>query len=326
MAFARHYAVTVHTCQPRDPASKGGVENAVKLAKADIVPTDTNLAEEYDTFAELEAACTAFMGKVNNRVHTSTKRVPQVMLAEEQMRLHPVPAAPHTITFGQTRTVATNTPMVSYQGGSYSVPHRLLGETVWVRLHGTGRDERVIIVHVGPGGAVEVARHRRADPGSPQLHDDHFPPPPAGALHREPIPGSTAEAAFLALGEGAALWLKEAAAQGTSRIRVKMDHAVSIAKLTAPGRVDWALGHAAVHHRFGEGDLASILAAHPDPTLTPPALRAGETRSLTQGTVGWAALGATTTPAPASNTGSSGSGDVRNTNGHNDSQHQEDHR
>jgi len=39
-----------------------------------------------------------------------------------------------------------------------------------------------------------------------------------------------------------------------------MAHAVSIAKLTNPARVDWALGHDAVHQRFGEGDLASILA------------------------------------------------------------------
>lgn len=61
------------------------------------------------------------------------------------------------------------------------------------------------------------------------------------------------------------------------------------------GRVDWALGHAAVHQRFGEGDLTSILAAHVDPTATPgPAgRRAGEQQqSLTQGTGGWAALGA----------------------------------
>ena len=152
----------------RDPASKGGVENAVKLAKADIVPTDTNLADAYADFAALEVACAVFMGKVNNRVHSTTKRVPRLMLAEEALRLHPVPAAPHTVTFGETRTVAVNTPMVSYQGGSYSVPHQLLGETVWVRVHGAGRDERVVIVHVGVGGAVEVARHRRAEPGSPQ--------------------------------------------------------------------------------------------------------------------------------------------------------------
>jgi len=72
-----------------------------------------------------------------------------------------------------------------------------------------------------------------------------------------------------------------------------MDHAVSIAKLTGAARVDWALGHAAVHQRFGEGDLASILAAHLDPTAA-PARRAGEQQSLTKGTSGWAALGTTT--------------------------------
>ena len=54
------------------------------------------------------------------------------MLTIERGQLHPVPETAHTITFGETRQVAVNTPMVSYQGGSYSVPHQLLGETVWV--------------------------------------------------------------------------------------------------------------------------------------------------------------------------------------------------
>ena len=49
----------------------------------------------------------------------------------------------------------------------------------------------------------------------------------------------------------------------------------------------------AVHQRFGEGDLASILAANLDPS-TPDARQAGEDKSLTQGTAGWAALGTTT--------------------------------
>ena len=41
-AFARHYGVTVHTCEPADPASKGGSESTVKLAKADLAPKDAN--------------------------------------------------------------------------------------------------------------------------------------------------------------------------------------------------------------------------------------------------------------------------------------------
>jgi transposase len=41
VAFSRYYGVTVHTCVPYDPASKGGAESTVKLAKADLVPKDT---------------------------------------------------------------------------------------------------------------------------------------------------------------------------------------------------------------------------------------------------------------------------------------------
>jgi hypothetical protein len=94
----------------------------------------------------------------------------------------------------------------------------------------------------------------------------------------------------LTLGDGAGLWLTEAGAAGTSRVRAKMAQAVSLAKLLGADPVNWALGHAAVTGRFGEDDLASILAhqasAHPGPTHT-----AGDDQSLAQGTSGWATLG-----------------------------------
>ena len=70
-------------------------------------------------------------------------------------------------------------------------------------LTGSGADERVVIVHVGQDGPVEVARHRRATPGTPQINDDHFPPQPAGPLDRQPRAKNPAEAEFLGLGEGA---------------------------------------------------------------------------------------------------------------------------
>src|SRR5258708_13132534 len=99
VAFARHYGVTVHTCEPADPASKGGSESTVKLAKADLVPKDTNLLGEYASFAALEAACAVFCGQVNGRVHRVTRRVPAEMLAGEQARLHHLPPLPHTLAF-----------------------------------------------------------------------------------------------------------------------------------------------------------------------------------------------------------------------------------
>ncbi|WP_331459800.1 IS21 family transposase [Jatrophihabitans cynanchi] len=290
LAFARHYGATVHTCEPADPASKGGSESTVKLAKADLVPKDTNLLGAYGSFAELEAACQAFCEQVNARVHRVTRRAPAEMLTEEQARLHRVPTVAHTVAFGLTRTVAAKTPMVTFEGGQYSVPHALLGQQVWVRSYGVGAGEQVVIVHVGERGPVEVARHLRARPGSPRLQDAHFPPAPAG-LARAPKARTAAESEFLALGEGAHLWLAEAAAAGTTRMRVKMAAAVGTAKLVGAVEVDWALGHAAVNARFGEHDLASILEHHAR-TRPGELHRAGEDRSLTQGTASWAALGA----------------------------------
>ena len=289
--FARHYSVVVHTCVPADPASKGGTESSVKIAKADLVPKDTNLRAEYGSFAELEQACEEFGHLVNNRQHRVTKRLPADMLVEERCRLHPVAAIPFTVAFGTTRQVPVNTPMVNFENGQYSVPHTLMGATVWVRVHGHGDGEQVIITHIGTEGPTEVARHRRATPGTPRLDDNHFPNPPAGALERQPRPKTTAEADFLALGEGARLWLIEAAAAGTVRMRVKMAAAVELARLFTPAEVDWALGHAAVHGRFAEADLAAILDHHHQQRVQAPEHRAGETASLTQGTRSWANYG-----------------------------------
>jgi transposase len=291
VAFARHYGATVFTCQPVDPASKGGSESSVKVAKADLVPKDTNLLEAYASFADLEVACAAFCAMVNAREHRVTRRAPDAMLAEERARLHPVPADPHTVAFGVTRTVAAKMPMVTFDSGQYSVPHLLLGATVWVRVHGRGADEQVVIVHVGPAGPLEVARHARATPGSPQMIDAHFPPPPAGALGRVPQARSVSEAAFLSIGDGARVWLAEAAAAGTTKMRVKMAQAVELAKLFPQADVDWALGHAAVHARFAEADLSSILDHHATTTAAGAVNQASEDGSLTQGTAGWAALG-----------------------------------
>jgi hypothetical protein len=43
VAASRHYGLTIATCVPADPQSKGGSEATVRIAKADLVPTDHNL-------------------------------------------------------------------------------------------------------------------------------------------------------------------------------------------------------------------------------------------------------------------------------------------
>jgi len=282
VAVGRHYGVTVTTCVPADPETKGGVERTVQIAKADLVPTDTNLRDDYASWSELVDACEAFMVKVNEREHRVTRRAPVEMLAEEQQRLHRLPNDAFTAAFGETRSV-TRTATISFGGVTYSVPHTLIDQVVWVRVDG----DEIVATHVAGTGSVEVARHQRSTPGNPRIDDAHYPPRPAGALAREPRPGNQAEVEFLGLGEGARMWLVEAAAAGTSRVKVKMAEAVQLSLLHGVDRVDWALGHAASNERFADGDVASILAAHP----VGQRRRADDVHSMQPSTRAWESFG-----------------------------------
>jgi transposase len=284
--LGRHCGLTIASCVVADPESKGGSEATVRVAEADLVPTDANLLASYSSFGELTDACEAFCDAVNGREHRSTRRIPDDMLAEERLYLHPVPERPYTAVFGVTRTVGANIPVISFDGGEYSVPHRLRTEVVWARHHG----DEVVVTALGPDGAEVVARHEVTTPGHPRYVDEHFGPVPEGPLHRTARPRTSADASFLAIGDGASLWLTEAGAAGTSRVRVKMAEAVTLGALHGVATVDKALAHAAVTGRFGEGDLASIIAYQ---ASAPSGLshRADESQSLQNGTSAWEGFG-----------------------------------
>jgi hypothetical protein len=287
VAAGAHYGLTIHTCVVADPESKGGSEATVRIAKADLVPTEANLLEEYPTFAALEGACEEWGDETNNNAHRSTRRSPVAMLAEERQRLHRLPDVPYTAAFGVVRSVGDTTPVVSFDNGSYSVPHEFRGEPVWVREHG----DRVVFVHVGADGPVEVARHPRVTPGNPSYYDEHFGPTPEGPLNRTARPKTDADAAFLTLGDGARLWLSEAGATGVRRVRAKMADAVALAAIMGTSAVDRALGEAAVLGRFGEGDVASIASFQASAPGSAPRATASEDHSLQPGTSAWEGFG-----------------------------------
>jgi transposase len=287
VSVGRHYGLTIATCVPADPESKGGSEATVRIARADLVPNEHNLRSEYEDFAQLEVACVELGDRVNTREHRITRRAPALMLAEERARLHPLPRVPHTVCFGQTRTVSWQS-TISVGGAIYSVPSALVDERVWARSDG---DELVIVHADAPAGPREVARHQLTTPGRPSIHDEHYPPRPAGALERRPKAASVDEQAFLAIGPGAERWLIAAAAAGTTKLRRKVAEAVALAKLHGPGDVDEALAAAAAAGRFGEGDLAAILAHRGAQVIEFPA-RASEQQSLQRSTRAWEGFGA----------------------------------
>ena len=254
---------------PFDPESKGGSESSVKVAKADLVPTDYNLLADYDSFGALEATCGELRTELNARPHSVTRRPPAEMLEEERVHLHGIPDAAYTAAFGESRLVGWSS-TVSFRGARYSVPHRLAGGQVWVRV---AAGEVVIVAGEG-SGATEVARHAllhawaglrsvtSTTPSEPVIPSTVSPGPPSpprrpswpwargpsSTSSRRPPPGS---------GASSARWPRRSP---------------WLALHGAPV-VDRALGVAAVAGRFADGDLESIIvhaSGAPTGATTPP--------------------------------------------------------
>jgi hypothetical protein len=283
----RYYGLTLASCVPADPQSKAGSEATVRVATADLVPTDANLLPSYPSFAQLRLACEAWCERVNARPHRATRCPPVERLALERERLHPLPTEPFTAAFGVTRSVGDVLPVINFEGGEYSVPEAYAGQQVWVRHH----DDVIVIVHVDRDGAHEIARWAPTVPGQPRHDPTHFGSAPEGPLHRTPRPRTADEAAFLAIGAGAGQWLISAAATGTARMRTKMLAAVALAKIYGPGPVDRALASAAELGRFADEDLAELLRFQA--TARPGKVRRlDEVRSLQTGTAAWTGFGA----------------------------------
>lgn len=288
VAAGRHYSLAVETCEPYDPETKGGSEATVRVAKADLVPTSANLRDGYGSFAELAAACEAFEEEVNARPHAETRRAPTAMLVEELARMHPLPSEPYTAALGETRLVRDDQ-TIRWGSVRYSTPRSCVGAAVWCRVQG----EELVIVARTPAGLAEVARHELSTPGQPRIADEHYPdhPPGNGPKERQLRPRSDDERAFVALGDGAERWLREACATGVSRIRAKMAAAVELAALVGVGAVDRALGLAAVAGRFADGDLVSIVehlerSGAPGEVVVPD-----EAHSTQPGTAAWEGFG-----------------------------------
>ncbi|EKT84829.1 integrase catalytic subunit [Rhodococcus opacus M213] len=299
---ARHYGMAVHTCVPFDPESKGGSEATVRIAKADLVPTDANLLPEYTSFADLEAACERFCATVNARRHRESARIPSEALADERGRLHTLPTAPHTLALGTTRSVGTDQ-TIRFGSVRYSTPPGLVGAEVWVRAAGA---DLVVVADLDSlprtpdwagdrRGLTEIARHRLSTPGNPSIDLAHYPghPQDPDGAPRPPRPKarSAAEARFLDLGPGAHTWLIAASAAGTVRIRAKMTAAVELAAFVGADTVAAALAVAAEAGRFADGDLPAIVAHHSDTAAESGLVVADEAHSVQPGTAAWAGFG-----------------------------------
>ncbi|MCW2616331.1 MAG: Integrase catalytic region [Frankiales bacterium] len=216
--FASHYRFRPDFCHARDPESKGIVENLVGYAKRDLM---VGLGQEQ--VGDLQAANTAaaaWCAEVNAVRHSEVAAVPAQRLAEVELALLAgLPSLQPSAMFGGRRELRKVDKLSCVRFGSarYSVPNRLLGQTVEV-LAGSSS-----ITILAPGSGEVLAKHPLKAPGDNSVLDEHYGRPRPNAPARKVTARTAAEQAFLSLGPVAEQWLRQAAASGNTRLGPELE-------------------------------------------------------------------------------------------------------
>jgi transposase len=255
--FATHYGFAPDWCNAADPQSKGVVENLCGYVQDDLaVPLLTEAAVRGQAFGPREAneAAVAWCVEVNAATHSEIMAVPDQRLAIEREVLAGLPSLRLEVGEPTATRKVDRLSCVRYGSARYSVPTRLIGETVHVVVdHGA-------IVIVEPATGVIVAEHELVAPGAASVLDDHYDGP-RPAPNRGPRPRTTVEQQFCALGEDAEAFLVGAAAIGNSRLASELEILLALSAAHGQQALTAALRRAVAFKRFRAADVRSILAA-----------------------------------------------------------------
>lgn len=162
--LAEGYGFRVDPCPPSDPQKKGRVEAGVKYVKRSFLPL-----REFRSLADANRQLADWVaGEAGNRVHGTHRQRPLGCFVEtERALLLPLPdRSPEPAAWA--RVQAGRNGHVQHALALYSVPFRLLGQTLWLRATAT-----TVQVFQGP---ELVASHPRRRAGERSTIADHLPP------------------------------------------------------------------------------------------------------------------------------------------------------
>jgi len=161
---AEGYGFRIDPCPPRDPQKKGIVEAGVKFVKRAFLPL-----REFRSLADGNRELRAWVLEVGDRIHGTMRERPLVRFAEaEKALLGALPAIPPQIA-NWSKVKVHRDAHVQCDYSYYSVPFRLIGETLWCKATATlvsvYREHECVATHV-----------RAARRGSARTLPDHMPP------------------------------------------------------------------------------------------------------------------------------------------------------
>jgi hypothetical protein len=162
LEYARARGFAVVACNVRKAHEKGGVERGIGFVRVRFWP-----GRHFVDLVDLNAQAARWRDDVaNRRVHDDTGKVPALVFEhEERPRLKPLPTTPFDVDEIESGTV-TKSFRITFDRNRYSVPWRLVGQTVLVRA-----TDETVAIFLGP---KQVAAHRRSwDVGQDIEHPSH---------------------------------------------------------------------------------------------------------------------------------------------------------
>lgn len=162
---AEGYGFKIDPCPPRDPAKKGVVEAGVKYIKTNFLALRQFRSLEHAN----EQLRAWVMEQAGNRIHGSTRVRPLTRFVEvERALLKPLPDVPPQLAEWAKVVVHSDT-HVQYRYCLYSVPYRLVGQSLWLRA----ADTSVRVFHEHALVATHPRLHKA---GERSTIRDHLPP------------------------------------------------------------------------------------------------------------------------------------------------------
>ena len=250
--FASHYGFRPDFCEAADPESKGIVENLVGYAKRDLIVPAAPLVSDLLT-ANRQAA--AWCAEVNAAVHSEICAVPAARLDQERELLGGLPSLRPEIGPRPASRKVDKLSCVRFGSARYSVPARLIGSTVLLRV----TDGQVQVLE--PFTGEIAAEHQLVAPGEASIADEHYGSSRPDKPHRAPRARTSEEKRFLELGDAAAAFLTGAAAAGVANLPREISEILTLQAAHGHAALTAALERAVEFRRWRAGDVRSILAA-----------------------------------------------------------------
>lgn len=172
---AEGYGFKIDACPPREPQLKGRVEAAVKYLKQAFLAL-----REFRSLSDANAQLRQWLlAEAGNRIHGTTREQPLALFESiEKALLGRLPDVPPELAVWAQLKVHRDA-HVQFERAYYSVPFRLLGQTLWlkatsdvVRLY---QEHQLVATHV-----------RQLRPGARSTVADHMPPNALAFAMRDP--------------------------------------------------------------------------------------------------------------------------------------------